>query len=126
MSTSKILDREEYIEQSYFFGALRLRLAEGQPIQEVLARVGQEILATTRLPFAIDFLAAEVKHSGVTSSGFTRLSHYFTPFQAFVISAAEQENRRFSMDEAVLVLQREAAFRANDPTPPCRAFSSTS
>jgi hypothetical protein len=114
---SSKLEREEYVEQRYFFHALRERLVEGQPMQEVLARVGQEILATTRLPYAIDFLAAELKHSGLAASGFTRLGHYFTPFQAFVVAAAEEENRRFSITEALLILEREAEYRATQPTP---------
>lgn len=116
MAAGTILDREEYVEQAYFFRCLRERLAESQPVQESLERIGQEILATTHLPYAIDFLAAELKHSGLVSSGFARLSHYFTPFQAFIVLAAEEQNRRFSIDEAMLVLQREAEYRAGQPT----------
>src|SRR5206468_2736124 len=48
------LEREEYVEQVYFFRALRERMAEGQATQAVLERVHQEILSTTRLPFAIE------------------------------------------------------------------------
>jgi hypothetical protein len=118
MATAPLLDREEYVEQAYFFKILRDRLADGLPVQEVLLRVGEEILPTTRLPYAIDFLSAELKHSGLLGSGFVRLGHYFTPFQSFVVTAAEQENRRFSMDEAFLVLAREAEYRAGQPTPP--------
>ena len=47
-----VLDREEYIEQAYFFRAFRERLLDGQPSQEILARVGEELLSTTRLPMA--------------------------------------------------------------------------
>jgi hypothetical protein len=110
------LDREEHIEQAYFFRMLRERLAESAT-QEVLERIDQEILATTRLPYAIQFLAAELKHSGLLSSGFARLPHYFTPFQAFVVAGAEEQNRRFSLDTALLVLEREAAYLAGSPTP---------
>jgi hypothetical protein len=112
------LDREEYIEQAYLFRVLRERLSQDQSTQDLLARIDQEILSTTRLPYAIQFLAAEMKHSGQLSSGFARLSHYFTPFQAFIIQGTEQENRRFSLDTALLVLQREAEYRAGNPTPP--------
>jgi hypothetical protein len=112
MSTHKPLDREEYIEQAYFFRVLRERLGENRSTQEVLERLDQEILSTTRLPLAIQFLAAELKHSGLLSSGFARLPHYFTPYQAFVIRATEQEGRRFSIDTALLVLEREARYRA--------------
>src|SRR5262249_3477690 len=117
MATGKTLDREEYIEQAYFFRTLRERVAENQATQEVLERVHQEILATTRLPYAIQFLAAEVKHSGLLSSGFARLGHYFTAFQAFVIRGTEQERNKFSTDTALLVLQRQAEYLAGKPTP---------
>jgi hypothetical protein len=106
------LEREEYVEQAYFFRALRERMAEGQATQTVLERVHQEILSTTRLPFAIQFLATEMKHSGNLSTGFARLSHYFTAFQTFVIAGTEEDSRRFSADTALLVLEREAEFRA--------------
>jgi hypothetical protein len=107
-----ILDREEYIEQAYFFRVLRERLAEGLATQTVLEGLDQEILSTTRLPLAIQFLATELKHSGLLSSGFARLGHYFTPFQAFVVANSEDETRRFSTELALLVLEREALYRA--------------
>src|SRR5258708_30054809 len=96
MAAGKPLDRDEYIEQAYFFRALRDRLVEGLATQEALERIDQEILATTRLPYAIQFLAVELKHSGLLSSGFSRLSHYFTPFHPFIIRANEQDGRRFA------------------------------
>ncbi|MFO0880320.1 MAG: hypothetical protein U0840_23495 [Gemmataceae bacterium] len=107
-----ILEREEYIEQAYFFRVLRERLADGQATQSVLEGIHQEILSTTRLPLAIQFLGTELKHSGLLSSGFTRLGHYFTAFQAFIIAGSEDDTRRFSADLAFLVLQREAEYRA--------------
>jgi len=113
-----ILDREEYIEQSYFFRVLRDRTKENLPTQEVLERIHEEILSTTRLPYAIQFLAAEIKHSGLLSSGFGRLLHYFTPFQAYIIRQTEDERRRFQVDIALLVLEREAQFRAGAISPP--------
>lgn len=111
------LDREEYIEQSYFFRLLRERLADNQPTQEILSHIHEEILATTRLPYAIQFLATELKHSGLLASGFQRLLHYFTPFQAFVIAQAEDQRRRFNLETALLVLEREAHYRASAVTP---------
>src|SRR6516165_7183065 len=108
MTPAAVLDREEYIEQAYLFRVMRERLAEGLATQEVLELVGQEILATTRLPYAIQFLTAEVKHTGLLSSGFARLPHYFTPFQAFVVRCTEEEKLRFATETALLVLQREA------------------
>src|SRR5438552_5184971 len=118
MDTAKILDREEYIEQVYFFRTLRERVTENLATQDVLERIDQEILATTRLPYAIQFLKAEVKHTGLLSSGFEKLPHYFTPFQAFVVRNTEDEVRRFSLETALTVLEREAEYRAGQPTPP--------
>lgn len=115
---SIVLDREEYVEQAYFFRTFRERVAENLPSQEVLATLDQEILTTTRLPHAIQFLSTEMKHSGLLATGFQRLSHYFHPFQAFVVSQAEDEKLRFSMATALMVLEREAFYRANNPTRP--------
>src|ERR1700761_2629855 len=117
MATTTVLEREEHIEQAYFFRVLRERLGAGLATQEVLDRIDEEILATTRLPYAIEFLAAELKHSGLASSGFNRLPHYFTPSQAFVVAGAEDQNRRFSITESLLVLEREAQYRAAQQSP---------
>lgn len=113
-----VLEREEYIEQAYFFRTLRERMAANMAAQDILARIHEEILSTTRLPLAIQFLDTELKHTGLLSSGFARLPHYFTPFQSFVIRQTEQDNRRFSMDTSLLALEREASYRAGQPTPP--------
>jgi hypothetical protein len=114
----KVLDREEYIEQAYFFRVLRERMATNMAAQDVLRHIHEEILSTTRLPYAIQFLGTELKHSGLLSSGFTRLPHYFTPFQSFVIRQAEEDRLRFSMETALLILEREADYRAKQVTPP--------
>src|SRR5262245_48060424 len=114
-----ILDREEYIEQAYFFHTLRERMVEEQlPTQQVLERIHEEILSITRLPMAVQFLATELKHSGLLSSGFAKLPHYFTPFQTFVVEQAEKEGLRFNIQIALLVLEREAEYHAAQPTPP--------
>jgi hypothetical protein len=115
---STVLDREEYIEQAYFFHVFRERLGSNLAAQDVLERVAEEILSTTRLPMAIQFLSTEMKHSGLLSTGFSRLSHYFTPFQTFVIRQTEDERMRFSADTALEVLEREAQYRAGEPTRP--------
>ena len=82
-----------------------------------LIHVHEEILATTRLPLAVQFLATEIKHTGLLSSGFRLLPHYFTPFQTFVIEQTEDERKRFSIDLGLLILEREAPYRADKPTP---------
>ncbi len=118
MSTSTGLEREEYVEQAYFFRIFRERIADNQPAQEVLARVHEEVLSSTRLPYAVQFLSAEMKHSGLLANGFAKLPHYFTPFQAYVIRQAEMDHSRLPMPTAMLVLEREAAYRAESPTRP--------
>ena len=115
---STVLDREEYVEQAYFFRTFRERVADNLPTQDVLATLDQEILTTTRLPMAIQFLATEIKHAGLLGTGFERLGHYFTPFQTFVIRQAETDGLKFNMDTALLILEREALYRANGPTRP--------
>jgi hypothetical protein len=118
MATAPILDREEYVEQAYFFRAFRERLADNLPAQDILARVHEELLTSTRLPYAVQFLVAELKHTGLLASGFEKLPHYFTPFQGFVVRQAEEEKMRFPMATALLVLEREALYRAEKPTRP--------
>ena len=117
MSTGPVLDREEFVEQTYFFRVFRERMAENLPAQEVLSRIHEEILTTTRLPMAIEFLATDLNHTGLLSSGMTRLTHYFTPFQAFVVKQSEEEKLRFTIPVALLILEREAAYKAGQPTP---------
>ncbi len=118
MSTAPVLDREEYIEQAYFFRVFRERLADNLSSQDILTRVHEELLSSTRLPYAVQFLATELKHTGLLGSGFRKLPHYFTQFQAFVINQAELETSRFPMPTALLVLEREAAYKAGEPTKP--------
>jgi hypothetical protein len=112
-----ILDREEYIEQGYFFRVFRDRLSENVPAQEILATIHEEILSTTKLPLAIEFLKGEILHTGLLSVGMAHLSHYFTAFQAFVIARAEEDRSRFNQKTALQVLQHEAEYRAKSPTP---------
>jgi hypothetical protein len=116
MNTAPVLSREEYIEQAYFFRVLRERLGSDVAVQQLLDHIHQEILSTTRLPMAIEFLATELRHSGLLSSGFARLNHYFTTFQTFVIQQTEEEKRRFTLETALQVLEREANYRAGEPT----------
>lgn len=112
-----MLDREEYVEQAHLFRTLGERLAEGTPVQELLDHVKQEILATTRLPMAIDFLLAELKHTGMMSGAMARLSHYFSPFQTYIMHEAEAERGRFDMRVAIDILRFEAEYRAKSPIP---------
>ncbi len=110
------LGREEYIEQSHFFGALGERLAVNVPAQEVLASVREEVLATTKLPMAIDFLLGELRHEGLLGPAMARLPHYFTAFQAYVVQESENERLRFDLRVGLEILRREAEYRAREPT----------
>src|ERR1700753_3866843 len=103
-----VLEREEYIEQAYFFHAFRERLIDGLPAQDILARIGEELLSTTRLPLAVSFLYPEIRRTGLMAPAMARISHYFTPFQTHVVDQAEQDVNRFAMDQALLILEREA------------------
>jgi hypothetical protein len=110
------LGQEEYIEQSHFFRTLGERLVENVPAQEVLASVREEVLATTKLPMAIDFLLGELRHAGVLGPAMALLPHYFTPFQVFVVQESENTRLRFDLRVGLEILRREAEYRAGSPT----------
>ncbi|NQT15719.1 MAG: hypothetical protein HQ582_23380, partial [Planctomycetes bacterium] len=57
------LDREEYVEQAYFYRTLRERMQQSMSTQELLTAIRQEILSTTNLPMALDFMATELRHT---------------------------------------------------------------
>src|SRR6516165_2025547 len=111
-----VLEREEYIEQAYFFNCFRERLIDGLPAQEILSRIGEELLSTTKLPLAVSFLHAEIKGSGLMGPAMARIGHYFTAFQTHVIGQAEIALSRFSMEQALLNLEREAKYKAQNPS----------
>jgi len=110
------LDREEYVEQAYFYRTLRERLEQGLSTQELLAAVRQEILSTTKLPLAVDFMIGELRLTGGFGTAMARLGHYFTPFQTYVIQEAERPEGRFDFRVALEVLEREAEYRAKGAT----------
>lgn len=111
-----MLDREEYVEQAHFFSLLAERNQMGTSTQELLGMVREEILSTTKLPMAIDYLAGELKLLGVFHTAMARLAHYFTPFQTFVVEEAERDTGRFDMLLALTILAREAKYRAAGAT----------
>ncbi len=112
-----MLDREEYVEQAYFFRTIRERMDRNVSTQELLQTVRQEILSTTKLPIALEFMAAELKLTGGFATAMARLSHYFTPFQTYVIGEAERERGRFDFRTALEILQKEAEYRVSGATP---------
>ncbi|MEX0818324.1 MAG: hypothetical protein WD070_01990 [Pirellulaceae bacterium] len=112
-----MLEREEYVEQAYFFRTLGERLPKNMPLQELLRQTREELLASTNLPHAIDFLRTELEHAGVFGTAMARLSHYFTPFQTYIIQEAENERGRFDMRIALEILRSEAEYRAKEVSP---------
>ena len=112
-----ILAREEYIEQSYLFRGLNNRTDKLDPVQVVMRHLRDEILSTTKLPIAIDFLLAELTHVGTMATAMKQIEHYFAPFQTFLVEAAEDESGRFDMRRALLILEYEAKFRAESTDP---------
>lgn len=116
------LAREEYIEQAYFFRVYRERLENSTPSQEILAGLKEEVLATTKLPMAIDFLMGEIQLNGRIGGGMARLDHYFQPFQSFIIQKAEEDNSKFDFRIALRILQHEAEFRSAESVDPAALF----
>ncbi len=108
------LDREEYVEQTYFFCTLRERMQQDMSTQDLLAAIRQEILSTTTLPYALDFMASELRLTGGFATAMARLPHYFTPFQTYVVAEAEEAEGRFDFRIALEILQREAEYRAQN------------
>jgi hypothetical protein len=111
-----LLPREEYVEQMHLFEVLGERLKLNMPAQEILESVREEILVTTKLPMAVDFMLAELRHLGAFATAMERLRHYFTPFQTFVMAEAENERQRFDLRIGLEVLRREAKYRAEGAT----------
>ena len=112
-----MLPRDEYVEQAWFFQALGERMQQNVATQELLATIKDELLSTCKLPMAVEFMSAELKLTGVFSTAMARLPHYFTPFQVFLIREAEDERSRFDFNIALEILQREARYRSEQPTP---------
>lgn len=111
-SDNKGLPQEEYVEQTHLFRSLANRLDSSDPLQDLLFHAREEILATTKLPMAIDYLLAELNHVGTMSSAMQKLPHYFTSFQTYIMSEAENETGRFDMRACLAILEHEANFRA--------------
>lgn len=112
-----MLDREEYVEQAYLFRIFHERLPKNMPLQELFRQVRDELLATTRLPLAVDYLRSELEHSGVFAPAMVKLDHYFTPFQTYVVTEAEREQGKFDLRTALQILEAEAAYRAKGAVP---------
>ncbi len=114
---AQLLDREEYVEQAYFYRTLNDRMQQGMSTQELLYAIRQELLSTSKLPLALDFMRTELKHTGGFGTAMAHMAHYFTTFQTFVITEAERQEGRFDFRIALEILEREAKFRAEGASP---------
>ena len=104
-----MLSKEEYVEQEFFFRTFLERLDEGLSSQEILLEMKNELLQVTRLPLVVSILLTEVKLSGKMHLAMSRMLHYFTPFQIFILKEAEREEGRFDFRLALQILEKEAA-----------------
>lgn len=110
-----MLPIDEYVEQAFFFKAFLEAVEDGVATQEFLRSIQNELLATTQLPLAIDFLLTDMMHTGILSSAMSHLRHYFTPFQSFVIAESERDEGRFDFHIALKILAKEAEYRSQSP-----------
>jgi len=111
---NEALERAEYVEQEHLFKLLGERVVQQMAMQELLEQVHYELSASTRLPMAVNFLLTELKHSGQMAPAMARLTHYFAPFQTYLIAESERDTGKFDMRVALKILQSEAYFRANN------------
>lgn len=107
-----LLDRDEYVEQAHFFRALGERLPQNMPLQDLFSQLRNEVLSTTKLPMALDFLLGELKHRGEIHTGMQKLAHYFTSWQTYVVAEGEDERGRFDLHVAFEILRYDAEYRA--------------
>ncbi|MEX2187058.1 MAG: hypothetical protein WD875_09705 [Pirellulales bacterium] len=112
-----MLEREEYVEQSYFFRSMIERMALSESAQELLKSLRDEVLSTTKLPMALEFMAAELRLTGTLHTAMGKLPHYFTAFQTYLMAEAERATGRFDFRTALEILRREADYRAAGTTP---------
>ena len=112
-----LLEKDEYVEQRFFFKTFLERLDDGYSSQEILRAMKSEVLSTVKLPMAIDYLLAEIKLRGTMSGAMAVMKHYFSPFQTFVVKESETEGGRFDFKTALRILERLAGYMAGEPTP---------
>lgn len=109
-----MLDREEYIEQAFFFEMFLERLDADIATQEILRAAKNELLGTTMLPKAVEFLLTDLKYTGTLSHAMSLIPHYFTPFQTYVVAQSEKERGGFDFRTALKILHAEAKYRTDD------------
>lgn len=112
-----MLNKEEYIEQKFFFRSFWDQLKDGFSSQEILSAMKSTLLSTTDLWKTIDFLITEIRHSGSIGEAMKHLPHYYTAFQTFIIQESEKAGGRFDFKIALQILERQADYLAGDPIP---------
>jgi hypothetical protein len=115
------LSREEYVEQAYMYKAMSERV-QSEPLQELLVQIREEVLATTKLPMAIDYLLAEIRHVGTMATAMTKMHHYFVPYQTFLVKQAVEDHGQFDMCTAFQLLHFDAKFRSENAESPAMFF----
>ena len=118
------LEREEYIEQAYLFRTLRERIEQGIATQDLLASIREEILSTTKLPMAVDFLSAELRHQGRFRRGHAKAQPLFTPVSG--VRRRRSGSRARQIRSAAGPGNLPAQRRTIAPTRRCRKESSCS
>ncbi|MDO5580829.1 MAG: hypothetical protein Q4G69_06810 [Planctomycetia bacterium] len=112
-----MLNKEEYVEQEFFFRSFSEQLKDGFSSQEILAAMQNTLLSTTDLWKTIDFLITEIRHSGSIGEAMKHLPHYYTAFQTFIVRESEKAGGRFDFKIALKILEREAKYLSGDPVP---------
>ena len=107
-----MLEREEYIEQAYLFKALGERMRENMATQDLLLWIKEEILSTTRLPMAMDFLAAELKLQGRLPRRWRSWRIISRRFKPMWLARRKTNGAKFDISVALKILEREARYRA--------------
>jgi hypothetical protein len=78
-----MLEREEHIEQAYLFKALVERGQQNVATQDLLLGLKEEVLSTSKLALAIDFLIGELKREAeYRATGATRQGVFLYEFES--------------------------------------------
>ena len=112
-----MLEREEYVEQQFLYRVLRERLPQNLPLQELLEQASHELLASTKLPLAVNYMKAELVHSGKMWEAMQRMGHYFHPYATYVMKEAESDHGRLDFLLALKILETDAQYRSEGGLP---------
>ena len=111
------LDREEYIEQAYFFRTFCERLEENLPGRKSSKPSARKSSPPPSCRWRSTFSAANWCTRAASAAASRTFGHYFTPFQIDVMQKAEEDKSKFDQRTAFVVLEREARYRSESATP---------